>query len=373
MARERERETASFDVVGGLAQIFEHITDSIIVSDAEGRILQWNAGAERVFGYTADEMVGDNVARLAATDYDTAGRLRAISAEGPPVEGVEFAGRHKSGRTVWVHVHTTPIRNADGTVVAFVGVGKDVTERVAQTELLVQRLELERHLIGVVSHDLRNPLNAIVLSVALLERLELPEKARRGVDRISRATQRSLRLIDNLMDFTRARRGDRMHLRVARADLAPLVVSIVDELRPQYADRHIDVEASAAVCEFDDVRMSQVVQNLVNNALQHTSGPAHVRVRVWRDASDGDVRLEVWNDGAPIPPEMLPRLFAPYEQGNSHSTDRSLGLGLFIAREAVSAHGGTISVTSDAEHGTVFAVRLPETLQPSAAPERERL
>ncbi len=365
-ARDSGADPAPIDVVAGLAQVFEHISDSVIVSDADGRVLQWNAGAERVFGYSATEMIGQSVAVLADGAYDVDDRLREMARRHEPPTGEEFRGLHKSGRTVWVHVHTSPIRDHKGAVVAWVGVGKDVTERVAQTDLLVQRLELERHLIGVVSHDLRNPLNAVVLSVALLERLDLPEKARRSIDRISRATHRSLRLIDNLMDFTRARRGDRMHIRAARADLAPLVLTIVDELRLQYPDRALDVDVAPAVCDFDDVRMAQIVQNLINNALQHTYGPAHVRVRVFSD--DNDVHFQVWNDGAPIPVDTLPRLFAPYEQGSA-SSDRSLGLGLFIAREAVLAHGGAIDVTSDQEHGTVFAVRLPRT---NTAPERER-
>lgn len=342
-----------------LAAVFAHISDSVIVTDAKGTVLQWNSGAERIFGWRADEMIGQNVSRLTDDSVDVGGVFRALERDAPPA-GTEWRAHHKDGHDVWVHVHTTPIRDAAGKPVAWVGVAKDITERVAQTDLLVQRLELERHLIGVVSHDLRNPLNAVVLSVALLERLDLPEKARRGVERISRATHRSLRLIDNLMDFTRARRGDRMHITTSRGDLAPLVTTIVEEARLQHPDRAVELDVAAAVCDFDEVRMGQVIQNLVNNSLQHTTAPTPVRVRLFVD--DAGVHFDVWNGGPAIAADVLPRLFAPYEQGNSYAADRSLGLGLFIAREAVLAHNGSIDVTSSEEGGTRFAVRLPPVL-----------
>ncbi len=212
-----------------------------------------------------------------------------------------------------------------------------------------------------MSHDLRNPLNAIGFSTALLlRRAELDEVARRNIDRIQNATQRADRMIRDLLDFTQARLGGGIPVRRQPADLNALVRAAVEEVRLANPERRIDLEqAGSGTGEWDTDRLAQVVTNLLSNALRY--GAQTQPVRVQTRAEDGFVVLDVHNAGEPIAPEVLPILFQPMKRGAEigQVPNRGLGLGLYIVDRIVHAHAGTITVRSTAQEGTRFSVRLP--------------
>ncbi|HET9599635.1 MAG TPA: GAF domain-containing sensor histidine kinase [Anaeromyxobacteraceae bacterium] len=219
-------------------------------------------------------------------------------------------------------------------------------------------LERER-MLGIIGHDLRNPLNAIVMSAASLLRQELPESVLRSVRRITTSAERMARLMTQLLEFAQARHALGISLRCEPADLAEVARHAIDEIEAAYPDRAVALDAEGDLRgEWDPVRLGEVLSNLVLNALQHGGlEPVTVRLR----GSGGDVTAEVHNRGSPIPGALLPHLFDPFRRGvaGPPSAHRGVGLGLFVSREIVRAHGGIVAVTSTAADGTTFAVTLP--------------
>lgn len=215
----------------------------------------------------------------------------------------------------------------------------------------------EKELIAIVSHDLRNPLTAASLSVHHALQAESVADAQKRIERAGRAIRRMRTLIDQLLDLTRVRIGTGIPIDRAPWDLATIVQAVATEARDGHpgVDIRVDVNGDTRG-EWDGDRIAQVLANLVGNAAQHggTSKQVHVIVR---DLGER-VSVAVHNDGAPIPDSERAAIFEPFARGGS-SNGQGLGLGLYIAREIVLLHGGTIDVSSDEESGTTFAVILP--------------
>ncbi|WP_223641293.1 GAF domain-containing sensor histidine kinase [Corallococcus sp. EGB] len=219
---------------------------------------------------------------------------------------------------------------------------------------------LREQLMGIVSHDLRNPLNAISLSAAtLIRRTDLDERARRGLRRILDSSDRANRLIRDLLDFTHVRTGMPLPVKPQPMDLHEVAEQVVDEVRLTAQGRSLDL-----VCEgsgrgnWDPDRIAQVLTNLLTNAVQYSAPDVRIQVVARGDARE--VVLEVTNAGTPIPPALLPVLFEPMTRGTTEGcARRSVGLGLFIVNQIVRAHGGAVDVVSTEEAGTTFRVHLP--------------
>jgi signal transduction histidine kinase len=231
-------------------------------------------------------------------------------------------------------------------------------------------VELSGQLVGIVGHDLRTPLAAIRMSAAvLLRRGGLTEEQARALARIDASAARMSGIIHDLLDFTRMRNEGRIPVQVQDADLVPLVRRAVAELAAVHPTREIRLAAPDAVpIAADPARLGQVLSNLVGNALQHS--PADARVSVEVEEDEGAVAIGVHNEGPPIREELLPEIFEPFHRGQRGDEGGSLGLGLFIVREVVRAHGGEVTVRSTASGGTTFTVRLP--IATSALVEAQR-
>jgi K+-sensing histidine kinase KdpD len=228
-------------------------------------------------------------------------------------------------------------------------------------EELRRRTEFEQQLIGIVSHDLRNPLGAITMAAGLLQVSPgLNERQLKAAHRIASSCNRATRLIRDFLDFTQARLGSGIPLNRRPMDLHDVTRHVVDEVRQAHPTREVQLEASGeGHGQWDPDRISQVLTNLVGNALAYS--PAHTPVRVSTSSEPGFAVLQVHNQGTPISPELLPRLFEPLTRGapteGQHS--RSIGLGLYIVREILRGHGGSVEVSSSEQEGTTFTVRLP--------------
>jgi signal transduction histidine kinase len=210
--------------------------------------------------------------------------------------------------------------------------------------------------MGVLAHDLRNPLNAIITGTNLLRKVpDVPAQAHRIADRIDRSAQRMGLMIRDILDFTRGRLGGGIPLNRQAADLAALCNEIIDELHTAYPAARIELRAEGELHgSWDRARIEQALSNLVVNAIQH--GVGDVVLSLSGRASD-HVAVAVRNAGPPIPAEQLPSLFEAFRRGDKSPT--GLGLGLFIVREIVRAHEGTIDVASSSSEGTTFTMRLP--------------
>lgn len=236
----------------------------------------------------------------------------------------------------------------------------EMGRRDAQLLSAREAAQLREQLIGIVSHDLRNPLNAITLSAAtLLRRTDLDDRARRGISRILESADRANRLIRDLLDFTQARMGQTLPVKRQPVELHALTQQVVDEVQLAAPERELMLESEGeGQGEWDPDRIAQVLTNLLTNAVQYS--PAGTPIRVSTRGEARTVILTVSNEGPPIPVELLPTLFEPMTRGTVEGSERrSIGLGLFIVDQIVRAHGGRIEVSSTAEAGTSFRVLLP--------------
>ncbi|MCP3140901.1 GAF domain-containing sensor histidine kinase [Pyxidicoccus xibeiensis] len=240
----------------------------------------------------------------------------------------------------------------------------ELGRRDAQLFSAQEAAQLREQLIGIVSHDLRNPLNAITLSAAtLLRRTDLDDRARSGLGRILESANRANRLIRDLLDFTQARMGKTLPVKPQAMDLQVIAQQVVAEVSLAAPERRFEVEGPHDVWgSWDSDRISQVLTNLLTNAVQYS--PPGTPIRVKTEAEERGVVLSVSNEGPPIPAQVLPGLFEPMTRGTDGGGERrSIGLGLFIVDQIVRAHGGSVEVVSTHDAGTTFRVRLPRDAQ----------
>ena len=246
-----------------------------------------------------------------------------------------------------------------GRIVQWFGTSTDFDETKKTRDELTRRTELEQHLLGIVSHDLRNPLSVITMSAsALAQRDDLDGRSAKAVLRIQKAAARATRMIRDLLDFTVARLGGTIAVARRPANLPEIVRTVIDEEEASHPERRVRVtEEGDGHGNWDGDRIAQMVENLVSNALKYSPAGSPVAVTTREDGPG--VALSVHNEGPPIRPENLSRIFEPMQRAGAEidQTGRSVGLGLYIVREIVSAHGGTVDVTSDGG-GTTFTAHL---------------
>lgn len=239
----------------------------------------------------------------------------------------------------------------------------------AAQEALLKAREYERQLIGVVSHDLRNPLAIVAQCAELMRRTEhLPAPACRQLQRLRGATDRAMRLIGDLLDFTQARDQGRIPVKPVAVDMRLLLRQVIDEASLTHPGRTIERAGQDVrmVGRWDPDRIAQVLTNLLDNALKYS--PADSVVRVESDLAADRVTVAVHNRGEPIPPERLGSVFEPFQRADPDANARvSLGLGLHISRQLAQAHGGDLTVESSAEAGTRFTLTLPRGCTPDGA------
>lgn len=271
----------------------------------------------------------------------------------------------RSGQRKWLWERSVAHQDKIRGLCFIEGFVTDISQQKVAEEAAQRSAEFEKQLIGIVSHDLRNPLNTITLGASLLlRREELDGKSTQLVRRIAGSAERATRMIRDLLDFTQARLGSGIPIEPKAIDLHAQATQAVEELQHIHPGRIVEtVQQGDTVGEWDPDRIHQVIMNLTGNALAYSPPESVVTVRT--RGRSGEVLLEVHNLGDCIPPERLPQVFAPLSRGvrAGDPQSRSIGLGLFIVESIVRAHAGKVSVSSDALAGTTFTVYLPRSLQ----------
>ncbi len=222
------------------------------------------------------------------------------------------------------------------------------------------RSELREQFIAILGHDLRSPLQSIMAGGELLQRKfsEIPNVAQTG-ERIKRSAKRMSSLIDDVLDFARGRLGGGIGVHITEVNDVEVALSgVVEELQDGHPERLIELDIHVPRPVHCDIgRLQQVASNLISNALTHGSDKSQIRVSA--AVEDNELVLRVWNDGEPIPPDAIDKIFDPFWRQVTSKDRQGLGLGLHISSQIIRAHCGSLSVSSTRESGTTFTARLP--------------
>jgi PAS domain S-box-containing protein len=368
--------------VAWLAAIIDSSEDAILSKTLDGLITSWNPGAERIFGYTAEEAIGRHIMLIVPEDrWEEEQHVLARLRRGERLDHFETVRRTKDGRLIDISLTVSPIRNAEGRIVGASTVARDVTERrryeVERRRLLAAEKEarstaetLNRskdQFLATLSHELRTPLNAIFGWARMLESGELDaETVKRANEAILRNAMAQVRLVEDLLDVSRVISGQ-MRLDVGPVDLKAVVEAALDAVRPAAAAKSIqlqtvlDPRAGPTIGAAD--RLQQVVWNLLINAVKFT--PKGGRVQVHLQRVDSHVEIVVSDTGEGIAEDLLPHVFERFRQGEMGSNRRhgGLGIGLALVRHLIDLHGGTVGAESaGVGFGASFTVKLPVAL-----------
>jgi PAS domain S-box-containing protein len=380
------------DALARDAKILASVRDSVVVTDLEGVVTYWNEGATRLFGWTAEEMVGrpyvDRFHEPIRTFIADQVRERA--------SGVEWSGEYeefrKDGSRVWIDAHVSLVTDAARRPIGILGLAHDITERKRAEEALREADRRKDEFLALLAHELRNPLAPLCngLEVMRLAAAD-PSAVAQARDMMQRQLGHMVRLIDDLLDISRISQN-KMELRRSRVLLADVVSSAVETVRPLIdAAGHtlaVSLPDEPVFLDADLTRLAQVLANLLTNSAKYTRRGGHISLTAELRAAD--VFVSVRDDGIGIPAESLPRIFDMFSQVD-RSVERStggLGIGLALVKGLVEMHGGTVTAASGGpDKGSTFTVRLPvmgavhEAVptatsgpeQPAAGPERRIL
>jgi PAS domain S-box-containing protein len=364
--------------IGNANELLKRLFDcskehALVLLDPKGQIIAWFHGAEKTFGYTADEVLGKNVAMLFTPDNLAAGMDRyeqEIAKTGMEAEDDRWMLR-KDGARFWASGVLSPIRDEAGTLVGFGKVIRDRTDMRGKTELLekqhLEMLDRDRRkdtFISTLSHELRNPLASLTNAMHLLE-VGADDAESISIVRQTLAHELAAmgRMIDDLLDVTRVSAG-KVQLQRTRIDVRKIVLSAADVCRPKADERglilHVLMSDSPMIVDADEVRMRQVVVNLLQNAVKFSREGGTIWVKVSLEANEAVIKVE--DNGLGIAPDALPNIFDLFTQAGAEDrhTNVGLGIGLSVVKDLTTLHGGSVQVRSDGlGKGSEFTVRLP--------------
>lgn len=343
------------------------IADGLIISDADGRILLTNPAAEAILRLTPEQRSATEAERAVLyrpqlpdgtpLPSEQLPALRAL--RGETVRGLPYSVR-PAEHTVWVSASAAPLHGPDGRINGAVTTLTDIT---ALHELQEQREDLLR----AVSHDLRSPLTVVLGQAQLLlrqmERAGAGEPQRRGAEAIIAGAQRMNLMIQDLVDSARMEAGQ-LRLELTTVDLAAFIQSLLGQLAGVLEVQRVRLEAPADLptVRADPARLERILTNLLSNALKYS--PAGSVVTVTLSLGEEAIATAVHDRGPGIAPEDRPRLFQRYGRpADGRGAQPGLGLGLYISRILVEAHGGRIWVESEVGAGSTFYFTLPVTPQ----------
>ena len=358
-----------------LAAIVTSSDDAIVSKDLTGVITSWNAGAERLFGYTAAEAIGNPVSMLIPAHLENEEpRILFLISNRKGVDHYETVRKRKDGSLVDVSLSVSPILDDRGVVIGASKIARDITQQKALEASLHESSRRKNEFIAVLAHELRNPLAPIRNALHILQSTAGRDAV---VDTATDMMQRQLRLIvrlvDDLLDVSRISHG-KIDLRREPVELNTLIHEVVEGARAliRCVDQEITIVTSSEPIEVraDPARLAQVIGNIVNNACKFTGDGGRITVIIEGDEAHAVIRVR--DNGIGIAPEKRGMIFDMFTQVDTslEQTERGLGIGLALAKKLVELHGGMIEVRSEGlGRGSEFVVRLPRGGSDAASPE----
>ncbi len=347
-----------------LAAIVESSQDAIVSKTLEGVIRTWNAGAERLFGYTAEEAIGRSITLVIPSErLDEEKDILERIARGERIEHYETVRKAKDGHLIHVSLTVSPMRDADGRIIGASKVARDVTDRKRVEEALRDANQRKDEFIALLAHELRNPLAPLRNGLEIM-RLAADDPAAVAESReiMDRQLTHMVRLIDDLLDISRIGRH-KMELRRQRVLLVDVLNSAIETARPAIEsaghELTLVLPAEPIYLDADLTRLAQVFGNLLNNSTKYSAKGG--RIWIAAEIESGRVSVAVRDAGIGIPADALPDIFELFSQVD-RSIERAtggLGIGLALVKGLVEMHGGTVEAKSPGpEQGSTFTVRL---------------
>jgi PAS domain S-box-containing protein len=353
-----------------LAAIIESSDDAILSKSLDGVVLTWNRAAERLYGYTADEIVGEPVSLLVPADRPhEAEDILARASRGEAIDHFESFRVRKNGTLVPVSLTISPIRDASGDVVAVSTSARDISERFHQRDLEAgceQALEASRlksEFLATMSHEIRTPMNGVIGMAGLLLDTNLNVEQREYAEAVRKSGQALLTIINDILDFSKIEAGH-MDLEDIDFDLTAVADDVAELLAGAAHERALKIVVAVdpdipIVVGGDPGRLRQILTNLVANAIKFTdSGEVVIAVTaVTTGSASVEARFEVRDTGIGIPTEAQAMLFESFTQADASTSRRygGTGLGLAISRRLVELMGGRMAVESTPGSGSTFS------------------
>ena len=355
-----------------LAAIVESSDDAIISKDLHGVVTSWNSGAERMFGFTAEEMIGRPITTIIPPELrDDETRILATIARGDNIQHFETVRSKKSGDPIEVSLTVSPVKDESGRIVGAAKIARDITQRkkTEQTLLMTERLAAVGRLAATVAHEINNPLEAVINLVYLAKTASSYGQAQIYLDTAEEQLACVAHLTRQTLGFYRETSGA-SSVRPSEI-IGSLLTVFSSRARNKGIEFSEEIEDDSAIFAVPG-EIRQVVANLLSNSIDAVHGAGRVRIRVstgrnWHRDRESGIRITVADTGAGIPPAARQRIFEPF-----YTTKRDVGtgLGLWVCKSVVDHHKGTIRVRSSAapgKSGTTVSVYFPFDSQAEAA------
>jgi PAS domain S-box-containing protein len=366
-----------------LAAIVDSSDDAIVSAGLDGTVQSWNAGAERMLGYAATEMVGRSMAILVPPErQEDRAPVAALLARGERVKPFDTVRLHKDGRPVDVSVAMSGIYDGDGRAVGVSTVARDITDRKrveaqrnriraldAENQRIQDASRLKNEFLANMSHELRTPLNAVIGFASLMHDGRvgpISDEQKEYLGDILASSRHLLRLINDVLDLAKVEAG-RLVLKPESVSLGPLIAEVLDALASATMDQgvavsvHVDPELGELVTDARAIK--QILFNYLSNAIKFTPRGGSVALSVLPDGATHFL-IEVADTGIGIAAADLLRLFVAFQQLDSGAAKhyQGAGLGLALTKRIAQAMGGDVSVASEPGRGSRFLARLPRAL-----------
>jgi PAS domain S-box-containing protein len=357
-----------------LAAIVESSEDAIIGKDLNGTIVSWNDGAKRLYGYAAEEAIGQSISILSPPDHqDDIPAVLSRIRQGDPIEAYETVRMGKDDKIVEVSLTVSPVKDANGAIVRASTIARDITtQKRAEREVYKLHVDLERRAAELaatngeleafsysVSHDLRAPLRGIDgFSQALLEDYhdKLDAQGKNYLRRVRAASQRMAQLIDDLLNLSRITRSEMRH---EAMDMSNMAAEIAAELQCAEPDRQVEIVIAPNVSATGDSRLLRMaLGNLLNNAWKFTGKHATSRIEFGVVQQDENPVYYVRDDGAGFDTAYAGKLFGAFQRLHGMAEFPGTGIGLATVQRIVHRHGGRVWAESAVEQGATFYFTL---------------